>query len=125
VGHSPTHQEEIAKKFCRFQIREEGTKLNSATQNAIGFVLSRLIYTSPGEPASESKLTIKKVFATCCEKFCSTNGAPIGSLVDESMRKECVMLAQTETKSKVPFGNRNGRPDKSDISNPQFAKLRK
>jgi hypothetical protein len=25
-----THREEIPKKFCRFQIREEGTKLNSA-----------------------------------------------------------------------------------------------
>ena len=45
-----THQEEIAKKFCRFQILEEGTKLNSATQNAIGFALSRLIETSHGEP---------------------------------------------------------------------------
>ncbi len=30
-----THQEEIAKKLCRFQIREECTKLISATQNAI------------------------------------------------------------------------------------------
>jgi hypothetical protein len=30
-----TPQEEIAKKFFCFQIREEGTKLNSATQNAI------------------------------------------------------------------------------------------
>jgi hypothetical protein len=28
-------QEEIAKKFCRFQIRGEGAKL-TATQNAIG-----------------------------------------------------------------------------------------
>ncbi len=32
-----TRQEEIAKKFCRFQIREEGSGLNTATQNAIGF----------------------------------------------------------------------------------------
>ncbi len=38
-----THQEEIAKKFCRFQIREEGSKLNSAKQNAIGFALSLLL----------------------------------------------------------------------------------
>jgi hypothetical protein len=37
-----THQEEIAKKFCRFQIREEGFRLNTATQNAIGFALSLL-----------------------------------------------------------------------------------
>ncbi len=29
-----SRQEEIAKKFCRNQIREEGTKLNMATQNA-------------------------------------------------------------------------------------------
>ena len=35
-----TRQEEIAKKFCRFQIREEGSRLNIATQNAIGFALS-------------------------------------------------------------------------------------
>jgi hypothetical protein len=35
------------------------------------------------------------------------------------------MLAQAETKSKAPFGNRNGRPDKSDGLDPQFAKLRK
>ena len=37
-----TRQEAIAKKFCRFQIREEGSRLNTATQNAIGFALSRL-----------------------------------------------------------------------------------
>ncbi len=37
-----THKEEIAKKFCCFQIREEGSKLNTATQNAIGFALLRL-----------------------------------------------------------------------------------
>ena len=35
------------------------------------------------------------------------------------------MLAQAETKSKPPFGNRNGRPDKSDGLDPQFAKLKK
>jgi hypothetical protein len=118
-----THQEEIAKKFCRFQIREEGTKLNSATQNAIGFALSRLIDPSPGEPVP--KLTIKKVFATCREKFCSINCAPIRRLIDEGMRKERAMLAQTRTKSKVPFGNRNGRQDKSNGSDPQFAKLKR
>jgi hypothetical protein len=38
-----THQEEITKKFCRFQIREEGSRLNTATQNAIGFALSLLL----------------------------------------------------------------------------------
>ncbi len=31
-----TRQEEIAKKFCRFQIREEGSRLKIATQYAIG-----------------------------------------------------------------------------------------
>ncbi len=35
------------------------------------------------------------------------------------------MLAQTETKSKGQFGNRNGRTDKSDSLDPQFAKLKK
>ena len=37
-----SRQEEIAKKFCRLQIREEGTRLNAATQTAIGFALSPL-----------------------------------------------------------------------------------
>ncbi len=35
------------------------------------------------------------------------------------------MLAQTETKSKAPFGNRNGRTDKSDGLDLQLAKLKK
>ena len=55
------------------------------------------------------KFTIKKVFAICREKFCSINGAPIGRLVDEYLRKERAMLAQAETKTKVPFANRNGK----------------
>ncbi len=33
-------QDESPKKFWRFQIREEGTRLNAATQNAIGYVLA-------------------------------------------------------------------------------------
>ncbi len=99
-----THQDEIAKKFCCFQIRDEGTKLNSATQNAIGFALSQLLYPAPGDAVT--KLDIKKVFATCREKYCSINGAPIGHLIHEGMRKERDILAQAETKSKVPFGNR-------------------
>jgi hypothetical protein len=32
------------------------------------------------------------------------------------------MLAQAETKSKAPSGNRNGRTDKSDGLDPQFAR---
>ncbi len=55
----------------------------------------------------------------------SINGAPVGRLLDEGMRQERAMLSQTETKSKAPFGNRNGRPDKSDGLGPQFAKLTK
>ncbi len=35
------------------------------------------------------------------------------------------MLAQTETKNKVPFGNHKGRPDKSDGLDPQSAKIKK
>jgi hypothetical protein len=35
------------------------------------------------------------------------------------------MLAQAETKGKVPFGSRNGRPDKSYGLDTQFAKLKK
>jgi hypothetical protein len=53
--------------------------------------------------------------------FCRINGAPIERLIDESMLKERAMLAQTETKSKATFGNRNGRPDKSDGSDLQVA----
>ncbi len=45
-------QEEIAKKFCRFQTREEeeGAKLNSATQNAIGYVLALVLDTTVLQP---------------------------------------------------------------------------
>jgi hypothetical protein len=35
------------------------------------------------------------------------------------------MLAQAEIKSKAPFGNRNGRMDKFDGLDLQFAKLKK
>jgi hypothetical protein len=70
--------------------------------------LSRLSDPSPGDAVTKSNL--KKVFTTCREKFCSINGAPVGRLLDEGMRQEHAMLAQ----SKVPFGNRNGRLDKYD-----------
>ncbi len=82
-----THQEEITKKFCRFRIREEGSRLNTATQSAIGFALSLLLDPSPGDAVT--KLNLKKVFSTCREKFCSINGAPVGSLFDEGMRALC------------------------------------
>ncbi len=107
-----TRQEEIAKKFCRFQIREEGSRLNTATQNAIGFALSLFLDPTPGEDVST--LNLKKVFSTCREKFCSINGAPVGRFLDEGMRQERAMLAQAEAKSKAPCGNCNGRLDKSD-----------
>ncbi len=69
-------------------------------------------------------LNLKKVLSTCWEKFCSINGAPVGRLLDESMRQERATLAQAENKNKAPFGNSNGRPDKSDGLGPQFAKLK-
>ncbi len=72
-----------------------------------------------------TKSNIKKVFATCSEKFCSINGVPVGGLLDEGIRQERALLARTETKSKVPFGNSKGRQDKSDGFDPQFAKLKK
>ncbi len=118
-------QEEIARKFCRFQSREEDAKLNSATQNAVGYALSWLLDPSPGDSDEVSKLTIKEVFTTCREKFCSINGAPIGRLVDDNLRRERAMLAQVETKTKVPFANRDGKPDRSDGSAPKFAKINK
>ncbi len=70
-------------------------------------------------------LNLKKVFSTCREKFCSIHGAPVGRLLDEGMRLERAMLAQAETKCKAPMGSRNGRPDKSDGLDPQFAKLKR
>ncbi len=82
-----------------------------------------LLDPSPGDAVT--KLNLKKVFARCREKFCSINGAPVGCLFDEGMRQERAVLAQTETKSKAPFSNRNGIPDKSDGLDPQFAKLKK
>ena len=85
-----TRQEEIAKKFCCFQIREEGSRLNTATHNAIGFALEDV-----------PTINLKKVFSTFREKFCSINGAPVGRVLDEGMRQERAMLAQTETKSKA------------------------
>jgi hypothetical protein len=122
-----THQEEITRMFssCRFQTREEASGLNTATQNVIGFALSLLLDPSPRDAVPTCNL--KKVFSTCREKFCSINGAPVGRLLDEGMSQEraVMMLAQAETKNKAPFGNSDGRLDKSDGLNPQFAKLKK
>ncbi len=74
-----------------------------------------------------SKLTIKEVHNKCREKFCSINGAPIGRLVEENLCKERAVLAQasSDTKTKIPFANRNGKPDKSDGSDKQVAKIKK
>jgi hypothetical protein len=88
-----SYQEEIAKKFCRFQIRDEGSRLNTVTQSAIGFALSLL----PGDAVAT--LNLKKVFSTCRDKFCSINGAPVGHLSDEGRRQERAMLAHAETKA--------------------------
>jgi hypothetical protein len=96
-----TNRRKLLKSFAasNFQIREEGSRLNAATQNAIGFALSLLVDPSPGDAAT--KLNLKKVFASCREKFCSINGAPAGRLFDEGMRQEraiitAAMLAQAE-----------------------------
>ncbi len=118
-------QEEIVRKHCRFQIRDEGARLSSATQNAIGNALAGLLDTTLRDRDDASKLTSKEVFALCRGKFCSINGAPICRLVDENLRKEPAMLAQAETKTKEPFANSNGKPDKSDCSDTQVAKIEK
>ena len=47
------------------------------------------------------------------------------TLIDEGMWQERAVLVQAETKSKAPFGSSNGRPDKSDGLDSQFAKLKK
>ncbi len=48
-------QEEIAKKFCRFQIREEGSRLNTATQNAIGFCALTAFRSNPWRRCAYAK----------------------------------------------------------------------
>ncbi len=93
-------QDEIAKKFCRFQHRDKGTKLNAATQSASGNALAS---PRPGDGDPDSHLTIKEVVAVCRDKYSSINGAPIVRLVDENMRKEPALLAQTDTKDQVPL----------------------
>ncbi len=60
------HQEKIAKESCCFQIREQGSKLNTAAQNAIRFALSRHLDPSPGDAVAA--LNLKKVFSKCREK---------------------------------------------------------
>jgi hypothetical protein len=71
-------QHDIAKKFCRFKIREEGPRLNSARQNVIGYALARLLDLFQGDDKVVSKLTIKDVFTVYRDNFCSINGALIG-----------------------------------------------
>jgi hypothetical protein len=79
-----------------------------------------------GDSDNVSNLTIKEVFMKCLEKFCSINGALIGGrLVDDKLFTKHAMLAQAETKTKVPFANRNGKQDKSNGSDPQVAKIKK
>ncbi len=80
--------------------------MNTATQTAIGFALSRLLDTPIGEDSDVPAINLKKVFSTCRDKFCSVNCAPVGCILDESMRQDRAMLAQTETKSKASLVNR-------------------
>ncbi len=65
------------------------------------------------------------MFAACQGKYCNINGAPIGHLVDENMRKERAMLAQANTKAQVPLADSNGKPDNSCGSDAQDAKIQK
>jgi hypothetical protein len=51
-------QEEITKKFCPFQICEEGAELNSATQNVVGYALALLLDPAPGDSDGVLKLII-------------------------------------------------------------------
>jgi hypothetical protein len=118
-----THQEEIAKKFCRFQIREDGTRLNTATQNE--WELRKF------QPIGTHQEEIAKKF---CRFQIREDGTRLNTATQNAIgfapslllgAHYATMLAQTETKSKAPFGNRNGRQDKSNDSDPQFAKLKK
>ncbi len=112
-------QNEIAKKFCRYQISEEGTRLNA------GYALAQLLDKPYGDDEAVSRLTIKCVFAVCRDNYCSINGAPIGTLVDENMRKERAVLAQVDTKTQLPLADRNGKPGKSDCVDVQVVKIKK
>jgi hypothetical protein len=76
----------VASKFV------EGTQLNSAKQNAIGYAFARPLDTPQGDDEAVWKLTIKEVFAVCRDKYCSINGAPISHLVDENLRRELSMF---------------------------------
>ncbi len=86
--------------------KRQSRKRGKNGHRPIGFALSRLLDPSPGDAVT--KLNLKKVFTTCREKCCCTNGAPVGRLLDEGMRQERAMLAQAEFKSKAPFGNSHG-----------------
>ena len=77
-------------------------------------------------------INLKKVFSTCWDKFCSIDKfcnmrptAPVGRILDEGIRPERAMLAQTESKSKASLGSSNDRMDESDGSDPQHAKQKK
>ncbi len=69
--------DEITKKLCRFQIREEGTRLNAATQNAVGNALTQLIDTFLGADESNFHKQSKK-----CLQFAETSIA--ASMVRQS-----------------------------------------
>jgi hypothetical protein len=84
---------------------------------------ARVVDTPQGGSDAVSNLTIKDEFTVCRDIFCGINGAPIGRLVDGNMRKERALLAQADTKTKVPFADSNGKPDKSDGSDAQVAKI--
>jgi hypothetical protein len=67
--------DEIAKKLCRFRIREQGARLDSAFQNTIGHALAQLLDTTQGYDTTQgdgetvSKLTIEKVFTVSRDDF--------------------------------------------------------
>jgi hypothetical protein len=114
------------RSFVPFQIGDEVTRLNAATQSAIGNAVARLLDTSHEDNEADSRSTIKEVFAVSRsrDKYSRINGAPIDRLVDENMRKERAMLAQVDTKVQVPWVDRNCKSGKSDGSDEQTAKTR-
>jgi hypothetical protein len=88
VSRTKSQRSFAASKFVK--------TVNSVTQNAIGYALSRLLDTTQGDIDDVSKLTIKEVIVNfaVCRGNSNINGAPIGRLVDENLRKERAMLAQ-------------------------------
>jgi hypothetical protein len=105
-------------------IREEGAKLNSATLKAIGYALALLLETNPGNDDDVPKLTIKICYMSWeILQYQWYTNRPF----DRWGHVQGSRYADTRGAQKqgIPFANRNGRPNNSDGTDSQVAKLKK